>query len=152
MWQSQCLCLLVAVDSQTVVCTLTWCRRGVQVHLLTVLPVARLVAASHPQHVHAVHLQPVNHSAGPTHFIHPLPAPAGGCQSSSDPASRRSSWYHTPAAILDGEVPGWCRVLGKPPAQVELVVGQGTLGINHWSQGSCDKNGFNVVNMNNSSL
>lgn len=126
----------------TSVCTLTWCRWGVQVHLLTVLPVARLVAASHSQHVHTVHLQPVNHSAAPNHFIQSLPAPAGGGQSSSDPASRCSSWYHTSAAILNGEVPGGCRVLGQSPAQEELVVGQGTLGINHWSQGGCDKNRF----------
>lgn len=127
------------------VCTLTRCRRGVQVHLLTVLPVARLVAASHTQHVHAVHLQPVDHSAAPTHFIQSLPAPAGSSQSSSDPTSRGSSWNYTPTAILDREVPGRCRVLGESPAQEELIVGQGALGIDHWSQGSCDKHGHSCV-------
>lgn len=127
------------------VCTLTWCRRGVQVHLLTVFPVACLVAASHPQHVHAVHLQPVNHRAAPTHFIQSLPAPASGCQSSSDPTSRGSTWHHAATAILDGEVPGGCRVLGQSPAQEELVVGQGTLGIDHRSQRSCKKNDSDVV-------
>lgn len=119
-----------------------------QVHLLTVLPVARLVAASHPQHVHTVHLQPVDHSAAPAHFIQTLPAPACGGQSSSDPASRCSSWHHAPAAILHGEVPGGCRVLGQPPAQEELVVSQGALGINHWSQRSCDGRRFDLDEFN----
>lgn len=110
-------CVLVNEDSQKMsVCILTWCRRGVKVHLLTVLPVARLVAASHPQHVHAVHLQPVNHCAASTHFIQSLPPPASSCQPSSKPASGRSSWYHTPTAILHREVPSWRRVRGESPA------------------------------------
>lgn len=120
--------------------TLTWCRWGVQVHLLAVLPVARLVAASHPQHVHAVHLQPVNHGAAPAYFIQSLPAPAGRGQSSPDPASGRPSWYDASPAVLDGEVPSGCRLLGQSPAQEELVVGQRTLGINHRCQGSCEEN------------
>lgn len=120
--------------------TLTWCWWGVQIHLLAVLPVARLVAASHPQHVHAVHLQPVNHSAAPAYFIQSLPAPAGRGQSSPDPTSGRPSGYDTSPAVLDGEVPSGCRLLGQSPAQEELVVGQRTLGINHWCQGNCEEN------------
>lgn len=119
-------------------CTLTWSRRGVQVHLLTVLPIACLVAASHPQHVHAVHLQPVDHGAGPTHVVQPLPAPSGSGQPSSDSASGCSSRYHTTTPILDRVMPDRCRVRGETPAEEKLVVSQGALGVNHWSQGCCE--------------
>lgn len=128
------LCCLRVISS---VCTLTWSRRSVQVHLLAVLPVAGLVAASHPQHIHAVHLQPVNHGAGATYFIQSLPAPAGRSQSPSEPTPGCSTGYHAPTAVLDREVPGGCRLLGQTPAQKELVIGQGALGVDNWSIGGC---------------
>lgn len=118
---------------------LTWCRGSVQIHLLAVLPVAGLVAAPDPQHVHTVHLQPVDHGAGSAHFVQSLPAPPGCCQASPEPTSGCTSWDHAPAPVLHGEVPGWCRVLWEPPAEKELVVGQGALGVDHWSQRSWDK-------------
>ena len=117
----------------------TWCRWGVQVHLLTVLAVARLVAAAHPQHVHAVHLQPVDHAAAPANLVQALPAPSGGGQASPDAAPGSPPWYHAPPAVLDGEAPGRGGLGGQAPGQEELVVGQGALGVDDWSQGSCDR-------------
>lgn len=134
----QDLVLLISHESKGDSVLRTWCRWGVQVHLLTVLAVARLVAASHPQHVHAVHLQPVDHGAAPANVIQALPAPPGGGQTSPDPAPGSPSWDHASSAILNGEAPGWGGVRGQSPGQEELVVGQGPLSVDDWSQGSCD--------------
>ena len=108
-----------------------------QVHLLAVLAIARLVAATHAQHVHAVHLQPVDHCAGAAHLVLPLPAPARGRQPSTEAAPGAAPRHHPPAAVLHRVVPGGGGLLGQPPAQEELVVGQGALGVDDRGQRSC---------------
>lgn len=113
---------------------LTRCRWGLQVNLLAVLPEARLVAAPHPQHVHAVDLQPVHHGAGPSHFVQVLPSRGGVGRPDAPPGGGAAPRL---PLVLHGEVPGLGRVLRKAPAQEQLVVRQRLLGVDDRSQRSC---------------
>lgn len=140
MLQRAMQCCAAPVRSTHPAFGLTWCRRGVQVHLLAVLPVARLVAASHPEHIHTVHFQPVDHSAAPVDLVQPLPAPACGSQAPSHPAPGSSPRHHPAPPILDGEVPRRGGLWRETPTKEELVVGQRSLGVYHWSLRSCERN------------
>lgn len=112
-------------------CTyLTGCWWGVEVDFLAVLSEPRLVAASHPEHIHAVYLQPVHHSVGPSHFVQTLPC-CGGVRG-SDAAPRGCSSSRFPL-VLDREVPSRGRVLRESPAQEELVVSERLLSVDYWS-------------------
>lgn len=99
----------------------------VQMHILAVLAVARLVAAADAQHVHRARVRILKQGAGAPHLLPPLPA--GGA---------RLGW-HICAPELNGVVPGRWRVGGQPPAQEDLVVGKGALGVDDWSLGHCWK-------------
>lgn len=113
---------------------LTRCWWGLQVNLLAVLPEARLVAAPHPQHVHAVDLQPVHHGARPPHFVQVLPSRGRVGRPDAPPRGRAAP--HQPL-VLHREVPGLGRVLREAPAQEQLVVRQRLLGVDDWSQRCC---------------
>lgn len=110
-------------------------RRGrVEVNLLAVLSEAGLVAASHPEHVHAVDLQPVHHGAGASHLVQTLPRRGGARGPDPAPGGRRPA---SSPLVLDGEVPGGRRVLREAPAQEELVVRQRLLSVDDRGQRSC---------------
>lgn len=111
--------------------SLTRCWRRLQVNLLAVLPEARLVAAPHPQHIHAVGLQPVHHGARAPHFVQVLPS--NGRVGRPDAPPRGRSAPRLPL-VLHREVPGLGRVLRETPAQKQLVVRQCLLGVDDRSQ------------------
>lgn len=96
-------------------------------HVLTILAIAGLVAATDTQHVHRACVRVLKQGAGTPHFLPPLPA--GG------------AWLgrHICAPKLNGVVPGRWRVGGQPPAQEDLVVGKGALGVNDGSLRHCWK-------------
>lgn len=120
---------------------LTRCRRSVEVNLLAVLPEPRLVAAPHPEDVHAVHLQPLDHRTGPLHLVQTLPRRGGAGGAGAAP--RRSGSSGSPL-VLHGKVPGRSRVLREAPAQEQLVVSEGFLSVDDRSQRSCREGGEQI--------
>lgn len=116
-------------------CTyLTRCWWSMEVNFFTVLSEPGLVAASHPEHIHTVHLQSINHSTGPSHFIHTLPCCCGIRGSGAAPGRSSSSCS---SLVFNREVPCWGRVLREAPAQKQLVISECLLCVNNWSQRGC---------------
>lgn len=113
---------------------LTWGRWSVEVNLFAVLPEPRLIAAPHPENVHAVHLQPLDHRAGPLHLVQALPRRGGAGGAGAAP---RRSGSSGPPLVLHRKVPGRSRVLREAPAQKQLVVSEGFLSVDDRSQRSC---------------
>lgn len=110
---------------------LTRSRGGVEVDLLAVVSKPGLVAASHPEHVDAVYLQSIHHSAGAPHLVQPLPGRGGvggpgaaprGCGSTCSPL------------VFNGKMPSLGRILRQPPAQEQLVVSERLLSVYHRSE------------------
>lgn len=101
---------------------------GVEVDLLAVLSEPGLVAASHPQHIDAVDLQPLHHGAGPLHIVQPLPGRRRVGGPGAPPRGRGSP--RSPL-VFHGKIPSLCRVLRQPPAQEELVISERLLSVDH---------------------
>lgn len=112
-----------------------------QVDLLAVFSEASLVAASDSEHVHAVHLQSIDHGTGPFHLIQPLPRRGGARGARATP---HGSGSPGPALELHREVPGRSRVLRKAPAQKQLVVSQRLLSVDDGSERRCGAQKKNV--------
>lgn len=107
---------------------------GAEVNLLAVLSKPGLVAASHPQHIDAVYLQPLHHGAGPLHIVQPLPGRCGVGGPGAPPRGRGSP--RSPL-VFDGKTPSPGRVLRQPPAQEELVVSERLLSVYHGGERRC---------------
>lgn len=105
-----------------------------EVNLFTVLSKPGLVAASHPEHIHAVDLQSIYDSAGPSHFIQALPSCRGVRGSDATPRGCSPS---RSTLVFNREVPSWGRVLREAPAQKQLVISKRLLSVNDWSQRGC---------------
>lgn len=91
--------------TETTVCTHPTRRRwSVEVNLFAVLSKASLVAPSHSQHIHAVHLQSSDHSTSPLHFIDAQPSCGRIRGSDATPRGRSSSCS---PLVFNRKVPCW---------------------------------------------
>lgn len=122
------LCVDISVHhKKPPVCVLTGGWGCVQVHIFTVLAVASLVAATDTQHVHGARVGVLKKGTGAPHLLPALPA--RGARLGGDIC----------APELNSVMPGRWRVRGQPPAQEDLIIGKGALGVDDRRLGHCWK-------------
>lgn len=102
-----------------------------EVNLLAVLAEPGLVAPAHPEHIDAVYLQSLHHSAGPLHVVQPLPGRRRAGGPGPPPGGRGSPCS---PLVFDRKIPSLGRILRQPPAQEQLVVRERLLSVYHRSE------------------
>lgn len=96
-------------------------------HIFTILSIASLVAATDAQYVHGACVRVLKKGTGAPHLLPSLPS----CR----------AWLGRDicATELDSVMPGRWRVRGQPPAQEDLIIGEGALGVDDRSLRHCWK-------------